>query len=68
MARRSFGAQKAPRGMTILLAAVLVAVGIVGTFLHVIPGAAGISGETFGIVAYVVATVVMLIGIFTRGL
>jgi hypothetical protein len=61
-------AQRTPKGMTIVLAVVLVLVGIAGTFLHLIPGAAGISGETFGVIAYVVATVLMLIGIFTRGL
>jgi len=63
-----FGSQKAPRGGTILVAAVLVLVGIAGTFVHLIPDVAGIEGETIGVVAYVVATVVMLIGIYTRGL
>ena len=63
-----FGNQKAPRGVTMAVAAVLVLIGVLGTFLHLIPGIAGISGETIGIVAYVAATVLMLIGIFTRGL
>jgi hypothetical protein len=63
-----FGNQKAPRGVTILLAAVLVLVGILGTFMHAIPGFAGISGETVGIIAYVLATLLMLAGIYTRGL
>jgi hypothetical protein len=63
-----YGPQKAPRGMTILLSAVLVLVGIIGTFLHAIPDFAGISGETVGIIAYVLAALLMLVGIFTRGL
>ncbi len=60
--------QQAPRGITIAVAAVLVVVGIIGTFLALIPAVAGISGETIGVVAYIAATVVMLAGIFIRGL
>jgi hypothetical protein len=47
---------------------VLVLVGIVGTFLGWIPDIGSVDGETLGILAYVVATGLMLIGIFTRGL
>ena len=60
--------QYAPRGVTIAVAAVLVLIGIVGTFLHLIPAVAGISGETIGVIAYAAATLVMLLGVFTRGL
>lgn len=60
--------QSAPRGSTIAVAAVLVAVGIVGTFLGLIPDVAGIRGETIGVVAYVAAFVAMMLGIFVRGL
>jgi hypothetical protein len=60
--------QQAPRGVTILVAAILVLVGVLGTFLAVIPAVGGISGVTIGIVAYVAATIVMLGGIFIRGL
>jgi len=63
-----FGSQKAPRGGTMVVAAVLVLIGILGTFLHAIPSVAGVSGETIGIAAYVLATALMLLGIFTRGL
>ena len=63
-----FGSQKAPRGVTMAVAAVLLLVGVIGTFLHLIPSIAGVSGETIGIVAYVLATLLMLIGIYTRGL
>lgn len=41
---------------------------MLGTFLGVIPDVAGISGELIGIAAYVLATAVMLIGVFLRGL
>ncbi len=60
--------QHAPKGITIAVAAVLVLVGILGTFLGVIPNVAGYSGETIGVVAYVAATIALLLGIFTRGL
>ena len=60
--------QHAPKGVTIAVAAVLVLVGVLGTFLGVIPNVAGYSGETIGVVAYVAAAIAMLLGIFTRGL
>ncbi len=60
--------QHAPRGITIAVAAILVVVGVLGTFLGLIPDVAGYSGEIIGIAAYVVATVILLLGIFTRGL
>lgn len=60
--------QHAPKGMTIAVAAVLVLIGVLGTFLSVIPAIAGFSGETIGVFAYVAATIVLLLGIFTRGL
>ena len=60
--------QHAPRGITILVAAILVIVGILGTFAGLIPSVAGIDGATIGIGAYVLATLVMLAGIFIRGL
>jgi hypothetical protein len=63
-----FGAQKAPRGGTILVSVILVLVGIVGTFLGLIPDIGSVDGETIGILAYVVAAVLMLIGIYTKGL
>ena len=59
--------QYAPRGVTIVVAALLVVLGVVGTFLGLIPDVAGVSGETTGVAAYVAATVVMLVGIFVRG-
>ena len=60
--------QQAPRGVTIVVAAVLVLIGVLGTFLGLIPAVAGISGVNIGIAAFVAATIVMLGGIFIRGL
>ncbi len=61
-------AQYAPKGVTIAVAAILVLIGVTGTFLGLIPAVAGYPGETIGVVAYVAATLVLLAGIFTRGL
>lgn len=60
--------QHAPRGLTMAVAAVLVLVGIAGTFLDLVPTIARYSGEVIGVAAYVLATIVMLLGIFIRGL
>jgi hypothetical protein len=62
------GNQHAPRGITILVAAVLVIIGVLGTFLGVIPSIGGVPGTTTGAIAYVAATVVMLAGVYIRGL
>lgn len=61
------GNQHAPRGVTMLVAALLLLLGIAGTFLGLIPDIGGVRGELTGVTAYVAATVVMLIGIFFRG-
>lgn len=60
--------QQAPRAITIVVALLLIGVGIAGTFLALIPAVAGISGETIGALAYAAATLVMLAGVFIRGL
>ena len=60
--------QHAPRGITIAVAAVLLLIGIAGTFLGLIPAVAGIEGETIGVGRLRRATIVMLAGIFVRGL
>jgi hypothetical protein len=59
--------QHAPRGITIVVAVILVIIGISGTFLGLIPEFGGVKGETTGVVAYAAASLVMLIGIFIRG-
>ena len=52
---------RAPKVLTILVAVILVIVGALGTFAHLYP-------EDVGAWAYVVATAVMLLGVFFRGL
>jgi uncharacterized membrane protein YhhN len=61
-------AQGIPRGITILVSAILVLVGVIGTFFGLIPNVGSVEGETIGIVAYVAATLLMLGGIFISGL
>jgi hypothetical protein len=46
---------------TILLAIILVIVGVLGTFATVVP-------DRVGVIAYIAAGVLMLLGIFARGL
>jgi hypothetical protein len=60
--------QHAPRGITIVIAVILAVIGIAGTFLNLLPSVGGYAGTTVGVVAYVLATIVMLAGIFIRGL
>jgi hypothetical protein len=62
------GSQHAPRGITILVGAILVLIGVLGTFLGLIPSVGSIAGTTIGVAAYVAATIVMLAGVFVRGL
>ncbi|MEO8625569.1 MAG: hypothetical protein ABI452_02610 [Candidatus Limnocylindrales bacterium] len=59
---------QSPRGRTIVIAVILTVIGIAGTFLHLLPNVAGYPGTTLGVVAYVAATLVMLAGVFFRGL
>jgi hypothetical protein len=60
--------QHAPRNTTVVIAIILVVIGVAGTFLHMLPNVGGYAGTTVGVVAYVLATIVMLAGIFVRGL
>jgi hypothetical protein len=60
--------QHAPRMATIAVAAVITLVGVAGTFLELLPAVGGVSGEMIGVAAYVVATIVLLLGVFIRGL
>jgi hypothetical protein len=59
--------QQAPRGITILVAVILLLLGVVGTFLGLIPNVGGVPGATIGVAAYVASTLVMLVGVFFRG-
>jgi hypothetical protein len=58
--------QHAPRMETIIVALVVTLIGVVGTFGHALPTIAGASSETLGIIAYVAATVILLLGVFFR--
>ena len=60
--------QGIPRGITIIVAAILVVIGVLGTFFGLIPDVGSVEGVVIGIAAYVAATLVMLGGIFIRGL
>ena len=60
--------QQAPKGITIIVAAILVVIGVIGTFLGLIPDVASIEGETIGVAAYVAASLLMIAGLFVRGL
>jgi hypothetical protein len=48
-----------PRTVTIAVAAILVLVGIAGTFGNIIP-------DTYGVYAFVAAFVLMVLGLFVR--
>lgn len=52
---------RAPRWMTIIVAVVLIVVGVLGTFVDVLP-------EKVGVWSYVAASVVMILGILLPGL
>ncbi len=68
MRMRGGPGQHAPRMLTIGVALVLVIIGVLGTFLGVLPAVLGFSGELIGIWSYIVATAILLLGIFIRGL
>ncbi|CAN5487815.1 MAG: hypothetical protein H0V12_06825 [Chloroflexi bacterium] len=53
--------QHAPRGITILIAVVLIGVGVLGTFAEILP-------EQVGVWAYVAATALLLLGVFIEGI
>jgi hypothetical protein len=58
----------APRMPTIIVALVLVIVGLLGTFGGLLPSIAGLDSATIGVWAFVVATVVLLLGIVFEGI
>lgn len=60
--------QHAPRLLTVAVALILVLIGVAGTFLGLLPSIAGVSGDLLGVTAYVLATLIMLLGVFARGL
>ncbi len=68
MRMRGGPSQHAPRMLTVAVALVFVVIGVLGTFLAVLPAVFGFSGELIGIWSYIAATVILLLGIFIRGL
>lgn len=58
----------APRWPTILVAAVLTVIGVLGTFGGVLPSVAGASSETIGVWAFVASAVVLMLGILIEGI
>ena len=54
-------ANHAPTMLTILLAIVLVIAGVLGTFLNYLP-------NQVGVIAFIVAGVLVLVGVLVRGI
>ena len=58
----------APRMPTIIVALALVLLGLLGTFAGALPAIGGMSSETLGAWALVVAAVVLLLGMVFEGI
>lgn len=58
----------APRMPTIIVALALMLVGLLGTFVGVIPDVGGFSGETIGVWAFVLAGAAILAGMLVEGI
>lgn len=58
----------APRMPTIIIALALMVIGMLGTFAGVLPGVAGVSGESIGVWAFLVAGAVLLAGMLVEGI
>ena len=58
----------APRMPTILVALALMVVGMLGTFAGILPTVAGVTGEVIGAWSFVVAVVVLLLGMIFEGI
>jgi hypothetical protein len=58
----------APRMPTIIVGLALVLIGLLGTFAGVLPSVAGLSSPTLGAWAFVVAAIVLLIGMAFEGI
>ena len=58
----------APRMPTIIVALALVLIGLLGTFVGVLPDLAGVSGEVIGAWAFAVAAVVLVLGMIFEGI
>lgn len=58
----------APRMPTILIALALMVIGLFGTFVGILPAVAGVPGEVIGAWSFVVAAVVLLLGMIFEGI
>lgn len=58
----------APRMPTIIVTLALMLVGLLGTFGGVLPDVGGISGETIGVWAFIVAGAAILAGMIVEGI
>lgn len=58
----------APRMPTILVALALMVIGLLGTFVGALPSVAGVSGEVIGAWSFVLAAVVLLLGMIFEGI
>ena len=58
----------APKFETIIVALIVTIVGVLGTFGKIIPTIAGFDSVTIGMWCYIVATVILLIGVLFRRL
>ena len=58
----------APRMPTIIVALVFVLIGLLGTFGGLLPSVAGLSSETLGVWSFVVAAVILVLGMVLEGI
>jgi hypothetical protein len=58
----------APRMPTIIVGLVFVLLGLLGTFAGALPALAGMSSETLGAWSFVVAGVILLLGMIFEGI
>lgn len=57
----------APRMPTILVGVLLTVIGVLGTFAGVLPSIGGMSSQTLGAWSFVVAAVVLMLGVLIDG-
>ena len=58
----------APRMPTIIVALVLIVIGLIGTFGGMLPPVAGLGSEALGAWAFVVAAIVLFLGMVFEGI
>jgi biopolymer transport protein ExbB/TolQ len=58
----------APRMPTIIIALAFMVLGLLGTVVGVLPSFGGVSGETIGVWAFLVAGAVLLAGMLVEGI